>query len=132
MEVSLAKSAALCTTTRLCACVKSTCLLLSTIFSNLMDRTILCGASDRSREKSQISQDFEGQIHGKIVDFARIFGANLAKNQSVKKRPILCHSLFSGKTSLEIDWFCADQTSVFNVFLTEVIICCFNNSTLQN
>ena len=29
--------------------------------------------------------------------------------------------------SLEIDRFYADQTSVFNVFLTEVIICSFNN-----
>ena len=27
--------------------------------------------------------------------------------------------------------FCTDQTSVFNVFLTEVIICSFNNNTLQ-
>ena len=31
----------------------------------------------------------------------------------------------------EIDQFCADQTSIFNVFLTEVIICFFNNNTLQ-
>ena len=26
---------------------------------------------------------------------------------------------------------CAEQTSIFNVFLTEVIICSFNNNTLQ-
>ena len=53
-------------------------------------------------------------------NFGGIFGANLAGKQSVKKRRILC--LFSGQISLEIDRFCADQTSVFNVFLTEVII----------
>ena len=53
----------------------------------------------------------------------------LAGKKSVKKRRILW--LFSGQISLEIDRFCADQTSVFNVFLTEVIICSFNNNTLQ-
>ena len=37
----------------------------------------------------------------------------------------------SRQISLEIDQFCADQTSIFNVFLTEVIICSFNNNTLQ-
>ena len=45
----------------------------------------------------------------KTVDFVGIFWANFTRNQS----------------------FCADQTSVFNVFLTEVIICSFNNKTLQ-
>ena len=39
--------------------------------------------------------------------------------------------LFSGQISLEIDRFCADQTRVFNVFLTEVIICSFKNNSLQ-
>ena len=63
------------------------------------------------------------------ADFAGIFGANLDRKQSVKKRGILW--LFSGQILLEIDRFCADQTSVFNVFLTEVIICSFNNNTLQ-
>ena len=53
----------------------------------------------------------------------------LAGKKSVKKRRILW--LFSGQISLEIDRFCADQTSVFNVFLTEVITCSFNNNTLQ-
>ena len=33
--------------------------------------------------------------------------------------------------SLEIDRFYADQTSVFDVLLTEVIICTFNNNMLQ-
>ena len=38
---------------------------------------------------------------------------------------------FSRQISLEINRFCADQTSVFNVFLTEDNICSFNNNTLQ-
>ena len=33
--------------------------------------------------------------------------------------------------SLEIDRFYADQTSTSDVFLKEVIICTFNNKTLQ-
>ena len=33
--------------------------------------------------------------------------------------------------SLEIGRFCGDQTSILNVFLTEVIICSFNNNVLQ-
>ena len=74
-----------------------------------------------------------GQNCGKIGRFCRnfagIFGANLAGKQSIKKRWILW--LFSGQISPEIDWICADQTSVFNVFLTEVVICSFNNNMLQ-
>ena len=90
-------------------------------------------ASDRLREKKV---KFRGIFRDKIAEnrpisrnFAGIFRTNLVGKQSVKKRRILW--LFSGKTSLEIDRFCVDQTSVFNVFLTEVIICSFNNDTLQ-
>ena len=38
---------------------------------------------------------------------------------------------FLGQISLEIDRFCAYQTSVFDVFPAEVIICSFNNNMLQ-
>ena len=69
------------------------------------------------------------KIAEKSADFAGILGANLAGKQWVQKRRIL--RLFSGKISLEIDRFCPDQTSIFSVFLTEVIICSFNNNTLQ-
>ena len=79
--------------------------------------------------KSQISRDFEGRIRGKIGQFRGSFRGILHKKAIGKKRPILW--LFSRQISLEIDRFCADQTSVFNVFLTEVIICSFNNNTLQ-
>ena len=84
---------------------------------------------------------------GKKANFAGFLGAN-----SRKHRPILLHfhgnvwgklprksiskkgrfcGYFWGKILSDIDQFCADQTSVFNVFLTEVIICSFNNNTLQ-
>ena len=60
-----------------------------------MDRTILCRDSDRSRKKVQFRGIFRGKFAGKSIDFAGIFGANLAENQSVKKKTILW--LFSGK-----------------------------------
>ena len=87
------------------------------------------------RNRSQISRDFWGQNRGEIGrfrgNFVGIFRANLAGKQSVKKRQIL--GLFLGQISQEINRFCADQTTVLNVFLTEDIIkfCSFNNNTLQ-
>ena len=80
----------------------------------------LLRASDNSRKKSQFCGIFGDKIAEKSVDFAGIFRANLAGKQSVKKWRILW--LFSGQISQEIDWFYADQTSVFNVFLAEDII----------
>ena len=65
-----------------------------------------------------ILREFRGNFRGKlgrkaigkkIVDFVVVFG----------------------QISLEIDRFLADQTGIFNVFLTEVIIYSFNNNTLQ-
>ena len=95
-----------------------------------MDPDSLCRASDRSwKKKVKFCGIFRDKITENLADFAGIFGANLARKQSVKKRWSLW--LFSGQILLEIDRFCADQTSVFNVFLTEVIICSFNNNTLQ-
>ena len=91
--------------------------LLSTIFSNLIDRTILCRASDRSLKKSQISRVFRGKFAEKSTDFAGIFRANLAENQSVKKGRLWGY--FQGKLRQRSIGFCADQTSVFNVFLKE-------------
>ena len=78
--------------------------------------------------KSQISRDFWRQIRGKIGRFRGSFRSKPHQKAIGKKGPILW--LFSWQISLEIDQFCADQTSIFNVFLTEVIICSFNN-TLQ-
>ena len=80
-------------------------------------------------EKSQISRVFYGQIglfHG---NFVGNFRANFAKKQSLIKGLFLW--LFSRQISLETNPVCTDQTSVFNVFLTEAVICSFNNNTLK-
>ena len=84
---------------------------------------------------------------GKKSNFAGFLGANSRKNRlilrhfrgnvwaklrrkSISKKGRFC-GYFWGKILLDVDRLCADQTSVFNVFLTEVIICSFNNNTLQ-
>ena len=66
----------------------------------------------------EISREFRGSFGGK--PHQKAIG---------KKRPILW--LFSGQISLEIDRFCADQTSIFNIFLREFIIYSFNNNTVK-
>ena len=38
---------------------------------------------------------------------------------------------FSRQILLEIDWFCTDLMSVCDVFLTEIIVCYFNNKVLK-
>ena len=76
--------------------------------------------------KSQISRDFWRQIRGKIGRFRGSFRSKSHQKAIGKKGPILW--LFSWQILLEIDQFCADQASIFNVFLTEVIICSFKDS----
>ena len=71
-----------------------------------------------SRKNRPISREFRGSFRGKF-----------SPKGIGKKRLILW--LFSGQISLQIDQFCTDQTSIFNVFLREVIICSFNNNTLE-
>ena len=87
-------------------------------------------ASDRLQKKKANFAGFLGTNSRKnrpiSLEFSR---ANFTEEQAVKKRRILW--LLSGQISLAIDRFCADQTSAFNVFLTEVIICSFNNNMLQ-
>ena len=72
---------------------------------------------------------FRDKFAEKLADFMGVFGANFAEKQSVKNSRFCGY--FSRQISPEIDRFWADQTSLFNVFLTEVIICSFNNNTLQ-
>ena len=84
---------------------------------------------------------------GKKSNFAGFSGANSRKNRpilrhfrgnvwaklrrkSIGKKGRFC-GYFWGKIMSDVDRLCADQTSVFNVFLTKVIICSFNNNTLQ-
>ena len=75
-------------------------------------------SGDKFAENRPIQREFRGSFWGKPKQKA-----------IVKKGPILW--LFSWQISLEIDQFWADQTSIFNVFLTEVIICSFNNTLLK-
>ena len=55
----------------------------------------------------------ETDLQKNQLNFMGIFGANFAKKTTGKKRTILLEN--SGKISLEIDPFCADLTSAFNV-----------------
>ena len=79
-------------------------------------------------KKSQILQDFWGQNGGKIGRFRGNFQGKLGWKAIGKKTADFV--VIFGQISQEIDRFCAYQTSVFNVFLTEDIICSFNNNTL--
>ena len=75
------------------------------------------------KKKSQISRIFRDR-------FAAILGANFTEKQSVKNGQF--HGNFLGKIILlEINQFCTDLMSVFNVFLTEIIIGNFNNKALK-
>ena len=38
---------------------------------------------------------------------------------------------FSAQILLKIDWFCVDLIGVFIIFLTEIMICSFNNNMLE-
>ena len=82
----------------------------------------ICRASDRSRKKKSnfagflgtkswknrpISQEFPGNIQGKLG--RKAIGEKMAD-----------FVVIFGQISLGIDQFCTDQTSIFNVFLTEV------------
>ena len=59
--------------------------LLPTIFSNLIDRTILCRASDRSRKKKANFAGFLGANSWKNRLISQEFSGKLGENQSVKK-----------------------------------------------
>ena len=93
----------------------------------------ICKAFDRSQKKKSNFVGFLGTNLRKNRPISRKFCASfpgkLHQKAIGKKWPILW--LFSRQISLEINWFSADQTSVFYVFLTEVIICSFNNNMLQ-
>ena len=75
-------------------------------------------ASDRSRGKKSNFARFLGSNSRKnrpiSPEFRGKFQGKLRQKEMGKKRPILW--LFSRQISLEIDRFCTDQTSVFNVF----------------
>ena len=90
---------------------------------------MLCRASDRLRRKVKFHRICRGKFAEKSAEFSREFTGQTLRKAIGKKRLILW--LLSGKISLEVDRFCAERTRVFNVFLTESIISCFSNNTLQ-
>ena len=87
---------------------------LTKIVQDKFSRAIVTGLLIGRGRKSQISQDFQGQIRRKIGRFRGSFRGKLHQKAIGKKRPILW--LFSRQISLEIDQFCADQTSIFLFF----------------
>ena len=81
-------------------------------------------------EKSQISKDFQGQILRKSADFTGNFGEKLRQETISKKQPILLD--FFGQISLKSINFASISPALFNVvLLTGIIICSFNNSSLE-
>ena len=94
---------------------------------------IITRASDRLRKKKPNFAGFLGTNSWKnrpiLWEFHESFRGKLHQKAIGRKWRILW--LFSRPISLQIDQFCTDQTSIFIVFLTEVIICSFNNNTLQ-
>ena len=88
-----------------------------------------------SRDFSEKKSNFEGfsgalkKLLEKSVDFMGNFGGKLRQETISKKQPISLD--FLGANFAKIDQFCIDMTSVVNVFLTGIIICSFNNSSLE-
>ena len=75
-----------------------------------MDCAILFRASDRSRKKVKFHRISGDKFAKKSANFTGTLGANFAEKQSLKTADFVV--IFREK-SLEIDQFCADQTSNF-------------------
>ena len=81
-----------------------------------------------AEEKVKFYQIFRDKFAEKSANFAVISGQTSPKSNLIKTADLRS---FPRQSLLGINRLCADQTSIFNVFLTEVIICSFNNNTLQ-
>ena len=82
-----------------------------------------------SRDFSGIKSIFEGFL-GKSADFRGNFGGKLRQETISKKQPISL--VFFLANFAKIDQFCIDMTNVGErFFLTGIIICSFNNSSLK-
>ena len=77
-------------------------------------------------EKSQISKDFRGKFLEKSADFTGNFGGKLRQETISKKQPISLD--FFWQISLKSINFASIWPALFNVFLTGIIMCSFNNS----
>ena len=73
-----------------------------------MDRAILFRASDRSHKKVNFHRITRDKFAKKSANFTGTLRANFTEKQSVKTADFVV--IFREK-SLEIDQFCADQTS---------------------
>ena len=98
-------------------------------------------ASDISRKKSKISREFQGQIRGKIGRFrgkkvkirskigrfhGKFWGETSPRNSRIKTANFVG---FLWQISLKsINNFASIWPALFNVFLTGIIICSYNNS----
>ena len=78
-----------------------------------------CRASDRSQKKKSNFEGFLGRNLWENRPISREFSGQTSPKSNQYKTILW---LFSAQISLEITRFFADQTSVFNFFLTEVII----------
>ena len=80
-------------------------------------------------EQSQISRNFQGQIVRKIGRSHGKFRGKLRQETIGKKQPISLD--FFWQISLKSINFASIWPALFNVFLTGIIMCSFNNSSLE-
>ena len=93
---------------------------------------VMSELSAKSQKKVKFRGIFRDKFIENLTDFvgiSRKFSKKKKKKTIGKKWPILWK--FSGQILLEIDRFWAHLMSVFNVFLTEIIICYFNNKAIE-
>ena len=81
------------------------------------------------RKKVKFRRIFMGKCLEKSADFTGNFGAKLRQETISKKQPILLD--FFWQISLKSINFASIWPALFNVFLTGIIICSFNNSSLE-
>ena len=81
------------------------------------------------RKKVKFGRIFRGEFLEKSVDFTRNFAGKLRQETISKKQPISLD--FFLKSSLKSINFALIWPALFNIFLTEIIICSFSNSSLE-
>ena len=113
------------------------------LLSLLLYKVYIQGFWYLAGKKAKFRGIFSGKFVEKLADFAGlsweksqnsrknrpISGGNFAKTQSVKKQPI-SRDIF-WQISLTLINFVSIWKASFNVFLAGIIICSFNNSSLE-
>ena len=82
-----------------------------------------------SRKNVKFRRIFRGKFLEKSADFTGNFGGKPRHETISKKQPISLD--FGGEISLKSINFASIWPALFNVFLTGIIICSFNNSSLE-